>query len=871
VELAALSLSIDPTKAKAGFDAFNAGLERIVSAAERAQQALDRVRMGKGRGRAGSPAQEAQAVFQRLPTKGLPVTRGINEATSAVERLKRSLGGVQGLLLGLGAAGLARGVVQAIGSYESLVSALVGVEGSAGRAQAKMGELQAFADKSAVPVDQVVRAYTRLKAMSLDASEETIRAFGDIAASVPGKTITDFVEAVADGVMGETERLKEFGIKLKKSGDDVSLSFGKTTVKVKNDTESIQQALIQIAKTNFGGALERQADTLQGQLTLLESKFMAAAVAIGEGGLKDALKELVQFLTETASGSNSVAKELGQDLADAVRALTGGLKFLLENLGYVKAALVGFLALRAASTVVGLAGAFQTAAAGAGVLRTALTALNLTNPLGWMAIAITLTLSLKEALGGLSVEAEAMAERMTESLRKMDKEREEARKRAAQEAGGAVLDLLFAGPAASRSGDGRSDKLKKEEAASKKAFDRQQGKKKAGGDGKGVKAEVDAVAMSLQDLRFAASEAEAALGLVMANPADARALEIETELLAWRNGLLRDGKTVTAAQEAEARALITTRVDAAAEAERLKKAEEEYAESLKRSAEEAARKRQIVADDLAGGALEVEKTRELAGLHGQSAREVAIETAFLERLYALKAQGISVDAKTAQTIHDQVTALQDLNEQMGRQAAQKQFWEDAFAPLKSLTEQNPIAEFAQVGVSALNELSSVLTDFLLTGEADFKAFAQSLKRELIEKGILLGLNLLLGSLTGGASLALTGGAGLLGAAVFHDGGTVGRGGRGRAVSPGVFAGARRYHSGGFPGLRPDEVPAILQKGERVLSRREVASGAGGGVVKNISIDNRMYVQTPDADSFRASERQMNRKRERALRQALGEA
>lgn len=44
----------------------------------------------------------------------------------------------------------------------------------------------------------------------------------------------------------------------------------------------------------------------------------------------------------------------------------------------------------------------------------------------------------------------------------------------------------------------------------------------------------------------------------------------------------------------------------------------------------------------------------------------------------------------------------------------------------------------------------------------------------------------------------------------------------------VFAGARRYHSGGLAG---DEVPAILQKGERVLPRG--ASDAGGGITINM--------------------------------------
>ena len=65
----------------------------------------------------------------------------------------------------------------------------------------------------------------------------------------------------------------------------------------------------------------------------------------------------------------------------------------------------------------------------------------------------------------------------------------------------------------------------------------------------------------------------------------------------------------------------------------------------------------------------------------------------------------------------------------------------------------------------------------------------------------------------------------------------------------AFAGAPRMHSGGFAGLRPDEVPAILQKGERVLSRRETAGyGAGGNVTVNI--------QTRDAESFRQSRTQV---------------
>jgi hypothetical protein len=83
-------------------------------------------------------------------------------------------------------------------------------------------------------------------------------------------------------------------------------------------------------------------------------------------------------------------------------------------------------------------------------------------------------------------------------------------------------------------------------------------------------------------------------------------------------------------------------------------------------------------------------------------------------------------------------------------------------------------------------------------------------------GGLLGL---LGGLFGGGQSSFIPGI-LSGARVglFHKGGVVGRGGGSKTVNPGVFAGAPRYHSGGIAGLKPDEVPAILQKGEVVLPR-----------------------------------------------------
>ena len=74
---------------------------------------------------------------------------------------------------------------------------------------------------------------------------------------------------------------------------------------------------------------------------------------------------------------------------------------------------------------------------------------------------------------------------------------------------------------------------------------------------------------------------------------------------------------------------------------------------------------------------------------------------------------------------------------------------------------------------------------------------------------------------------------------LHTGGMAGRATRRIQVSPLLFGAAPRYHSGGIAGLNPDEVPAILQTGERVLSRKQTAAyDASGGGSLRVEIINR---------------------------------
>ena len=154
---------------------------------------------------------------------------------------------------------------------------------------------------------------------------------------------------------------------------------------------------------------------------------------------------------------------------------------------------------------------------------------------------------------------------------------------------------------------------------------------------------------------------------------------------------------------------------------------------------------------------------------------------------------------------------------------------------------------------------------LLEGTANVKdafldlalSFAQAIQAELIK---VLVKNLL-GSFIDSFSGAIS--SGITGAAVAHQGGVIGSLPLSRSVPAFAFAGAPRLHGGGLAGLKPNEVPTILERGEEVLTRndpRHRFNGGGRGVTVNIS--------TPDAASFLKSRDQVNAELGTAIRRAL---
>lgn len=131
-------------------------------------------------------------------------------------------------------------------------------------------------------------------------------------------------------------------------------------------------------------------------------------------------------------------------------------------------------------------------------------------------------------------------------------------------------------------------------------------------------------------------------------------------------------------------------------------------------------------------------------------------------------------------------------------------------------------------------------DQIAKGEASFKNLGRAMAQFFLDTVRQIAMVIIqwqiLNAVSGGMAGGGAGGAifGMIGVGTNHKGGMAGRGFM-RRVNPIVFAGARKFHTGG---LVSGEVPAILKRDEEVLTaddpRHVKNGGASGGNVKVIN-------------------------------------
>jgi len=205
------------------------------------------------------------------------VQRSLNKTGKQLQNIGSNLSvSVTAPLLGIGAL-----AVKAAADMETLKTSLDTVfQGDSNASNKAFDEIKEFAATTPFQLDEVATAFIKLKNLGLDPSISALTSYGNTASAL-GKSLDQMIEAVADASVGEFERLKEFGIKAKSQGDQVSFTFQGVTTTVEKNAAQISEYLQGIGNVNFAGSIQRQADTFKGRLSTLRDNIAQAFASIG--------------------------------------------------------------------------------------------------------------------------------------------------------------------------------------------------------------------------------------------------------------------------------------------------------------------------------------------------------------------------------------------------------------------------------------------------------------------------------------------------------------------------------------------------------------------------------------------------------------
>lgn len=227
------------------------------------------------------------------------------KAEKATASLTARLGAAAAGFLSLGAAVKAiNALVETNRQFEKLRAGLVTATGSVKGMEEAWGALMQYAMDTPYGIEQVTASFTKLINYGLTPSEEAMTSYGDTAAAM-SKSLDQMIEAVADAATGEFERLKEFGIKAKNNGDTITFNFRGVATTVKNSSKEIEQYLIDLGKTNFGGAMQRQMNTLDGAIANLSDTWEIFKYNLSDGAFADAAGGSINLVTDALAELNN--------------------------------------------------------------------------------------------------------------------------------------------------------------------------------------------------------------------------------------------------------------------------------------------------------------------------------------------------------------------------------------------------------------------------------------------------------------------------------------------------------------------------------------------------------------------------------------
>lgn len=271
--------------------------------------------------------------------------RKFNKSLDNLEKKAVAVGAAMGRMAGIAGAAVVAGftflgksVLDTSAKFESYAATLETIEGSAAGAETALDWIANFAKTTPYEVDELTAAFVKLRSYGLDPMDGTMETIGDTASAM-GKSLDQAVEAWADATTGEFERLKEFGIRAKQTGDQVTFFWtenGREQSKVIKKTSSdIQEFLNDVMGKKFAGAMVRQSKTWNGMMSNLGDSWVDLQRRIGDAGFFDAVKNKLADVLDTVNewATDGTIDKIASTMSAIFTGMVDAVGFFAERIG----------------------------------------------------------------------------------------------------------------------------------------------------------------------------------------------------------------------------------------------------------------------------------------------------------------------------------------------------------------------------------------------------------------------------------------------------------------------------------------------------------------------------------------------------------
>ncbi|GBD50251.1 tape measure protein [Methylopila sp. Yamaguchi] len=277
-------------------------VDRITAPIAAIQRRIDRLtapvrRIGQAIGDLGRAAG-----VDRLTGSVVNLGRRLGDVGSVARGIIAPLAAVGGLAAGFGA----RSLLTTNMEFEKYGAILETILKSSTKAKDAMAWVSDFAAKTPYETGEVTDGFVKLTSYGFQPMSGALRSAGEAAAAM-GKPLEQAVEALADAVTGENERLKGFGITASTVGNKITYNWNEngkqmTAYAKKNSRAQIEAVISGIWNRQFAGAMDKRSKTFGGMIGNLKDQWARFMLTIGEAGSFDHVKSRLGALLDYVNG-----------------------------------------------------------------------------------------------------------------------------------------------------------------------------------------------------------------------------------------------------------------------------------------------------------------------------------------------------------------------------------------------------------------------------------------------------------------------------------------------------------------------------------------------------------------------------------------